>query len=81
MNNCPAFGYVLGRGLRRDRATDHTVKELTDIYETTQILSFLSGSTHSLSDVLSVAHLHTYYEVNVCNHMCLLMSLSKQREN
>ena len=58
MNNCPGFGYVSGRECRGDRATDHMVKELTDVYKKLQRVSFLLGSTRSLSSVLNVSHMH-----------------------
>lgn len=86
MNNCPAFGYVLARGLMRDRATDHMVKEPLDIYKTPQSLSFLFGSTLSLSDLLGVLRkhpvLHTNYEVYMCIHMsvCICISMQSWRE-
>lgn len=64
MNNCPAFCCVSARGLIRDKATDHMVKELTDIYKTPQRLSFLFGSTLSLSNLLSFRHKHTALHTN-----------------
>lgn len=73
MNNCPAFGYVLARGLMRDMATVHMSKELMDIYKTSHSLSFHFGSTLSLSQLLSVsrkhAALYTNYEVYMCIHI------------
>lgn len=89
MNNCPAFGEALATGLIRDRATDHMVKYLIDIYKTSKSLSFHFGSTLSLSDLLSVSHkhevLHTNNEVYMCIHMsgllCICISPENRREN
>lgn len=51
-------------------AMDRMVKELMDIYKTSQSLSFHFGSTLSLPELLSVSHKHavlyTNYEVYMC---------------
>lgn len=75
MNNYPAFGYVLARRLVRSIATYHMAKELIDIYKTSQSLSFHSGSTLSLSDLLSVSHKHTVLYTNSEECMCIHISV------
>lgn len=59
--------------------TYHMTKELTDIYKTWQSLSFHFGPTLSLLDLLGVSQhalsLYTNYEVYMCTHTTVCVSL------